>query len=182
MAADLILINGIPGSGKSTLTDKLQQDLGLPALRKDFLKEALFDELGVRDRQWSRLLGRIVSEWQYSAVEAFLSQGESLIAESAFFKEFAAAPISESVQKYGARCIELYCETDPDELVRRFNERRTDGTRHAGHADAEMVFSEALLAQYAPLEIGTTIHVDTTDFGEAEYQALLTKTKGLLDA
>src|SRR5882757_1320731 len=50
----VVLVSGLPGSGKSMLAECLRQRLSWPLLAKDNLKEILFDTLGVRDRDWSR--------------------------------------------------------------------------------------------------------------------------------
>jgi predicted kinase len=44
--APLVIVSGAPGSGKTTLATRLSQDLGLPMLDRDALKEALADAIG----------------------------------------------------------------------------------------------------------------------------------------
>jgi len=46
----LIILSGIPGSGKTTFSDYLSKELGIPAISKDFIKEILFDDLGFQSR------------------------------------------------------------------------------------------------------------------------------------
>ena len=45
----LIIINGAPCTGKTTLGRKLAKQLRLPFLSKDGIKEVLFDTLGWED-------------------------------------------------------------------------------------------------------------------------------------
>jgi predicted kinase len=60
----LIIVNGLPGSGKTTLATQLASELSLPLFRKDAIKETLADALvSVRPRhetsiEWSQQLGR----------------------------------------------------------------------------------------------------------------------------
>ena len=53
----IVLVNGAPASGKTTLSRRLAGDLGLPLLAKDAIKEVLYDTLGAPDRARSRELG-----------------------------------------------------------------------------------------------------------------------------
>src|SRR5688500_5640391 len=53
----LIIVNGLPATGKTTLSIQLADALGLALFSKDMFKEILFDTLGWSDRAWSRRLG-----------------------------------------------------------------------------------------------------------------------------
>lgn len=60
----LIIVNGLPGSGKTTLATQLATELSLPLFRKDAIKETLADALtAFRPREetnieWSQQLGQ----------------------------------------------------------------------------------------------------------------------------
>jgi shikimate kinase len=51
MTSSLIIISGLPCTGKTTLGRKLAQDLSLPLICRDSIKESLFDSLGYSDRE-----------------------------------------------------------------------------------------------------------------------------------
>ena len=56
----LIIVNGPPASGKSTLAEQVAAQLRLPYLSKDAIKEELYDSLGflgVIERRFFRKLG-----------------------------------------------------------------------------------------------------------------------------
>jgi uridine kinase len=47
----IIMVLGLPGSGKTTLAKKISQKFSLPLLAKDDLKVMLFDVYGWKDRE-----------------------------------------------------------------------------------------------------------------------------------
>ena len=46
----IIVISGLPGSGKSHLAEYIAEKLKLPMICKDSIKEVLFDTIGFRNR------------------------------------------------------------------------------------------------------------------------------------
>ncbi|MEV5895600.1 hypothetical protein [Nonomuraea fuscirosea] len=62
MCERVVLVNGLPGSGRSTPARALGRGLGWPVLSEDALKEILADALdrpdGVGETEWSVSLGR----------------------------------------------------------------------------------------------------------------------------
>ncbi|HYH74492.1 MAG TPA: AAA family ATPase [Candidatus Saccharimonadales bacterium] len=180
MKQQLIIVHGIPGSGKTTLSRKLAHDLQLPLIGKDDIKELYFEKLGIGDREWSRSLGRASVNALFVLIDELLATSKQFIAENAYYKEFAVPEIRAALAKYNATCLELYCHADPAVRTKRFIDRNEQGERHPGHVDHQNydpADNAVLEERYAPLGIGEVIMVDTTLFGDAEYQALLDKLR-----
>jgi len=162
----LIIVNGLPGSGKSTLAKPLSRQLGLPLIAKDTIKEFLFDQLGTKDRAWSKTLGKASNDFLYSLAEIMLADGQSLIIENAFEKTYAVPRIRHITEKYQLQVVEIYCATNPKIRKQRFIDRNESGDRHRGHADhvnyAENAGPEPTV-KYAAMEISRVVYVDTTN-------------------
>lgn len=180
MAAKLVLVNGMPGTGKSTVAEKLHGDLQLPMLGKDMLKELLADvALQPVSEEAGRLLGKIATTMLYVYADAFLAAHSSVIIENAFWAEFARKDVSDMLSRHGATCLELYCTTELQENQRRFVERIANSQRHSVHPESDGTFlaDPKTQAKYEPLGIGRHMTIDTTHFGDSEYQAVLSQIK-----
>src|ERR1044072_7879211 len=58
MDRTFVVVSGLPGSGKTTLSRRLADALDLPLLDKDDILDRLFEASGVGDSAWRRRLSR----------------------------------------------------------------------------------------------------------------------------
>ena len=61
----LYIVAGLPGTGKTTLSEYLQRELGVPLFCKDKMKEILFDVVGFQSPQGKEQLDRASTEILY---------------------------------------------------------------------------------------------------------------------
>ena len=54
---NIIIVAGMPASGKTTFVNKLSKELGFPVLEKDAIKEELFDVIGFQNYAQKRNSG-----------------------------------------------------------------------------------------------------------------------------
>ena len=159
----LVVVTGPPAAGKTTLARALAEELRLPLIAKDDIKETLFDALGIGDREWSRRLGHATFEVQFRILRELLAAGCGVVAEGNFSRPdpFSVLPPSHIVQ--------IVCAAERDELLRRFRDR-TSG-RHPGHVDdvtIEELGPRLFADEWRPLALdGTLIEVDTATFDVA---------------
>lgn len=142
----LVVVTGLPGTGKTTIAERLGDRLSLPVIRKDAFKEILFDRLGWSDEDWSDLLDLACYDMVWALCDTELRAGRAIIVESNFEPAEHAARIAELGQEYQAHLIEVLCRTDRSVLVDRFKERVESGERHPGHAEQsdEVMEEEAI--------------------------------------
>ncbi|MBN1218535.1 MAG: AAA family ATPase [Anaerolineae bacterium] len=173
----LIIITGLPCTGKTMLGRKLAAELGLPFVHKDGIKEILFENLGWKDREWSKKLGWASIDLLYYFIGVQLAAGRSCIVESNFKAEFANLEFLALQQKYDFDPFQVVCKTEGKILYRRFKERSESGERHPGHVDYlnyDEFKSTLLEGGWEPLDIGgKVLEVDTTDFQAIDYKSLL---------
>ena len=127
----LVVVTGMPSSGKTTVAESLARRLSLPLIAKDAIKESLYDSLGADDVSSSAVLGRAAYALIFALARTTLASGVSLIVEANFFRdqepEFASLPEH--------RLVQVHCEAPLAILLERYPGR----SRHRGHHDAEKI-------------------------------------------
>ncbi len=164
MTKKLVIINGAPGSGKTTLTSVLRSQLAVPIIEKDAIKEFYFDYVGIGDREWSRALGKASIDALFSLVDQLFTVCDQVIIETAFYGEPTRQDVSRLREHHDIDILELYCSVDETTRRQRF-ESRAKENRHPGHADLLAPHEAAEnIDRYQPLKIGEFINIDTANF------------------
>ena len=128
----LIIIAGMPATGKSTLAKKLAAALRFPILEKDEIKEALFDTVGYRDLTEKRALDLAANKVLLRCTESLLISGTSLIAVNNFDANMSDA-VQSMLERCNTKCVLIFCDGDPEVLYARYVARDKAKTRHQGH-------------------------------------------------
>ncbi len=167
-----VIVNGPPGSGKSSLAPALADALGLPLLTKDAVKETLLDELGYADRAASRRIGAAAGEVLWTVLAS--------CPDGAVVESWLAPSLREVVRAGLARAgvdrvIEVWCSCPPHEVRRRYTARQ----RHPGHFDDAFLGDlDEVLASAEPLALGPVLHVSTDQ--PVDVAAVASTVRGLL--
>ncbi|MER5636292.1 AAA family ATPase [Kitasatospora sp. NPDC002227] len=154
MTSRIVIVNGLPGSGKSTLGSALAGELGAHWLSKDLVKEALADAV---PPDLEPHLGRVAMQtvWNLAAAASGL-----VLVDSWWFKPRDLEHAARGIATAGAdRVVEVWCRVPP-ELARKRYEARS---RHAVHHDDRPMDElwAAWAAEGVPLGLGRVIEVDT---------------------
>jgi predicted kinase len=136
----LLLITGLPGSGKTTLARRLALRYGVTLLGKDLIKEPLLDVLGTGSAAHSRLLSNASFAVLFATARELFTVNLDLILEGNFRPGEHEEPMAALA---GARLAQILCRIDEPARLARLAERKT--RRHPGHGDAD----PALIAQRA---------------------------------
>lgn len=175
----LIIISGLPGTGKTTLSKNISDKLNLPLVSADAIKEVMWDTMGHEfDFDFSDKIGRTAFELMYYFIEGSLLKGISLVAEAYFSPERNNERINQLKNKFNVRLLQIYCNCETNALQKRFKERMKKESYHKGHKHVISLYGEdrildSLEAKNKRLDIdGATYDLDTTNPGSINYKEL----------
>ena len=130
--ANLIIIAGMPATGKTTVSKALQKYFDYPIVEKDLIKEELFDTLGFENYQQKRNLDHASNAALLYILEEELRAGRSLMVVNNFDKK-SAERLNGIVRHYNPRCLSIVLHGDEEVLYRRYVDRDNRHLRHLGH-------------------------------------------------
>ncbi len=162
----IIVITGLPCTGKTTFGLSLAHELRLPFINKDQIKEILFDALGWNNREWSKQLGQVSYNIMFFYAETLLGAGTPLILESNFDRNLHSQKLQNIIERTSSKAVQLQLVADGNVLIQRFRQRWDNGKRHPGHVDCDTIDElkdKLLLGRGDPLDIqGKYLEIDTT--------------------
>ena len=129
---EVIIIAGMPASGKSTVAKKLGTEFGYPILEKDDLKEALFDTVGFECYAEKRRLDLAAAAVLLRAADAMLKAGTSLIIVNNFRTDMEEA-VQNMLDSNQCICVTVFFTGNADVFYKRYVERDLAHARHLGH-------------------------------------------------
>ncbi len=157
----LVLVNGVPASGKSRVAASLSSATGWPILSLDTIKNPFLEEIGNVDRPFNRKLGRASLRAMFSILRD-APAGTTAIMDAWFGfqpQDFVQGLVEEAGVDATA---EIWCTAPPDIIGARYGARAA--SRLPGHPGLEYVAELVALASRAePSRFGPVHPVDTTE-------------------
>jgi predicted kinase len=143
-APHLLLITGLPATGKTTLARVIARRYAAALIAKDCVKEPLLDSIGAADAAASRRLSDASFAVLFALAHEQLGCGVSVVLEGNFRPREHAVPLRRVLTAVpdasgGARCAQVLCRVDEAVRRRRLAGRASDPERHSGHRDAEQL-------------------------------------------
>jgi predicted kinase len=134
----LIVVSGLPGSGKTTLARDIGTRLVVPVVERDRLAEVCFDALGAESSAVADL-GSVSYELLFHVAREFMASRQPLVLESNFSRVRHARQLRALVDASAYRLAEVHCRAPGDVLLERYAARAKNGTRHRRHDDVNRI-------------------------------------------
>ena len=193
----IIVLTGMPATGKSTICKFLNQEFGFPIIEKDAIKEQLFDTLGFTCYAEKRALDHAANAILIHIVDSILKAGGSAIVDNNFDTESGKC-FSELLSKYNPKCVCVFLKGDTDVLHERYTLRDNAHKRHLGHVlqnnyppkEGDSLYYTMTKEEFFEKFIkrgmdsftcpGERIEVDTTDFSKVDFNTIMADIKKIL--
>lgn len=151
----LVILCGLPGSGKSTVADALVRQTGAALLQSDRVRKLLVAVPGYTTEESARVFSAL-----HAAVERLLAGGISTVVDATNLRESHRAPLREIAQRCGVRW-RVVVVTAREPVIRARLRARSAGRRAAFDvSDAGEDVYDLLLASAEPVR-GPHLQIDT---------------------
>ncbi|OLQ91624.1 AAA family ATPase [Vibrio ponticus] len=154
----VIIVNGVPASGKSTTAKAIANEFGFPYLSIDTIKEPFMDIHGDIDRAFNREMGKAAYQVIWDTVSSAPHQCTYVI--DAWFGFQPKALLEDYLTSAGVtEVLEIWNQVSPELVVERYRQRLPD--RKPGHPGEEYIPELYALAERAQaMAISQVITVD----------------------
>jgi uncharacterized protein len=174
----VVLVGGLPGTGKSTLSRDLAARAGFRVIRSDIVRKELAEPaglvatgaefgVGIYTREWT---DRTYAECRRRVEEA-LFQGERVLVDATFAEEQRRIEFLDAARDWGIPVQFFVCQSEPETVKARLASRRGD----ASDADWDIYREVASRWERPGSQTGRVLRAIATDLSaESSLQQALT--------
>ncbi len=169
----IVLVGGLPGTGKSTLAKSLAESAEFEIVRSDVVRKDLAVGVSGPELYSPQWTDRTYTECLRLA-EAHIFQGKRVLLDASFHENHRRQAVFEVAHQLAVPAVMLVCELDPGRVRDRLASRVGDAS------DADWAVHEAMAKKWEP--IPQRFHpIDTTDAtGARESAEQVLREAGLL--
>ncbi len=118
----IIVVAGLPASGKSYLAKRLAENLNMIHLNTDIMRKELFSEKS----EYSHEAKQKVYDKLFSKAEAFAKQGKNVILDGTFYKKHIRDKATKTAKNANVPFFFVFISIDFDTVKKRMLDRKTN--------------------------------------------------------
>jgi len=168
----LVLVSGLPGSGKSYFSRELSKRYPLTHLNSDVLRRALFPHAAHSAAESTRLFAAV-----HALVERLLSRGAGVVLDATNLKAAHRRPLYDIAERAGAALVIVHTEA-PTEVARHRLESRARGQDIEDASEATAPVYDRMRREAEPIA-RPHIRVDTSKDLEPALQEVLCRLESV---
>jgi aminoglycoside phosphotransferase family enzyme/predicted kinase len=165
--ASLILTHGVSGSGKSTVSGWLAEQLMAIRIRSDVERRRLFPDQGegaVSIERYSERASKITYNHLVGMAKLLLRAGFSVIIDATCLAQWQRELFLQLAENQQAPIVIIDCQAKASLLIERIAQRKAQG-EDASEADLDVLrLQQETLEPLTALELERTISIDSADF------------------
>ncbi len=164
----LILISGLPGTGKSRISRELASHVGAVHISSDSIRKKMLERRTYSEEEKALVYSEMVSQ-----VSASLFEGKNVIADATFYKASLRRRMKEAAEKAGTDFFMVECTLPEEKVKERISSRRK--------GDSEAKYREYLIVKEAfePFT-GERIIIDTSLPAKESVKTILRQVSGIV--
>jgi predicted kinase len=115
----LIVVTGLPGTGKTTIAETLEKDIDAIVFSTDKIRKMIFEKPVYNEED-----KRIVYNELFSQTGKYLAIGKNVILDGTFYTKALRERAKEIGKSFCEEVYFVYCETPEELLKKRINKRK----------------------------------------------------------
>ena len=137
----LVLITGLPGTGKTTFAQALAAEIGAAHLNSDIVRHSL----GWRGKYDLETKTAVYNE-MLNRTEGYLTNSQSVIVDATFYQSVLRQPYTDLAKKHHVPIYWIELKADEKTIRERVRKKRK-------YSEADFDVYQKIKAEYEPLEI-----------------------------
>ena len=159
----LVMICGLPGTGKSTLAKAVAEKIDAVYLNSDSIRLGMLEE-----REYTEEEKKQVYEAMFEKSGEELKKGKNVVLDATFYKKELREDAKETADEAGTKIFIIECVTHEDLLKERILKRKKEETE----SEADFEVYKKVKMQFEPIE-GEHLAVDTSMELERQIELVL---------